>query len=152
MARPRQKFSEKFEKYAVPIPESGCWIWCGSVSRYGYGTVTQGRGKSLHAHRAAYEEKFGKVDDKLVIRHTCDVKLCVNVNHLIPGTQKQNIEDKVRRNRHAKGQSHGMSKLTEEQARMIKMRAVTPKQAHEMFGISRTMASQIVAGMYWKHL
>ena len=94
MARPRQSFAEKFEKYAVPIPESGCWIWCGPVTRYGYGTVTRGRKKSLHAHRAAYEERFGEVSSDLVVRHTCDVKLCVNINHLIVGTQKQNIEDK----------------------------------------------------------
>jgi HNH endonuclease len=136
----------------MPIPESGCWIWCGSVSKHGYGTVTQGRKRSLHAHRAAYEDKFGKVDDGLVIRHTCDVKLCVNINHLIPGTQKQNIEDKVNRNRHAKGQSHGMSKLTEDQAKMIKMRLVSPKEAHQMFGISKAMARQIVSGQYWRHL
>jgi hypothetical protein len=106
----------------------------------------------MHAHRVAYEEKFGKVDAGLVVRHVCDVKLCVNVDHLIVGTQRQNIEDKVRRNRQAKGNAHGMSKLTEEQAKMIKMRTVTPKQAHEMFGISKAMARQIRQGLYWKHL
>ena len=152
MARPRQSFVEKFDKYAVPVPESGCWIWCGPVTKYGYGIVTRGRGKALHAHRAAYEEKFGEVSSDLVVRHVCDVKLCVNINHLVVGTQKQNIEDKMKRNRQAKGSTHGMSKLTEDQAKMIKMRLVTPSEANKMFGISKWMASQIQQGLYWKHI
>jgi hypothetical protein len=152
MARPRESFDKKFEKYAMPIPESGCWIWCGSISKHGYGKLTEGRGKTLQAHRAAYENKFGKVKSGLVIRHICDVKSCVNPNHLVSGTQKQNIDDKVRRNRHAKGETHGMSKLTEDQAKMIKMRFVTSKEAHEMFGISKTTARQIASGFAWKHL
>jgi hypothetical protein len=42
--------------------DSGCWIWKGTVSRYGYGLHYQDR-KTFRAHRFAYEQMVAPVPD-----------------------------------------------------------------------------------------
>lgn len=68
---------------------SGCLEWTGPVYRNGYG---QAHLNGRHtAHRIAYEAAHGRVDDSLVIDHLCRNRLCVNVDHLEPVTQSENI-------------------------------------------------------------
>jgi hypothetical protein len=55
-----------------------------------------------------------------VIRHTCDVKACIEPTHLRRGTHRDNARDAKERGRLAVGSRHGQAKLTEdlvEQAR-----------------------------------
>lgn len=48
-------------------------------------------GKRLLAHRAAYQEKYGKIPEKMVLDHLCRNRLCINVDHLELVTQRENI-------------------------------------------------------------
>ena len=48
----------------------------------------------------------GEITDGLVVRHTCDNRICVNPEHLEVGTHQDNMDDMVRRNRQAKGNNH----------------------------------------------
>lgn len=83
----------------------GCWIWDGYISQNGYGQARQGQ-KMLQAHRLSYslfKEEIGPCLDfksGKVVMHTCDVRCCVNPDHLVLGTQRENIAD-----RHKKGRS-----------------------------------------------
>lgn len=75
------------------------------------------KGKRERLHRLVYCDKVGcdiQSIKGLVIRHVCDNPRCINPEHLIIGTQADNMRDMVERNRHAKGMKNGHAKLTPE--------------------------------------
>lgn len=152
MARPRIPLSEKIESSSVKIPESGCWIWMKSLNHQGYGKTCFGRGATLSAHRVSYEEKYGKIPNGLMALHSCDVRSCVNPDHVFLGTQQDNMTDKVNKKRQANGEKHGRSKLTKEQAFEAKFGTEKAASLSKRFGCSATIIRQIRNGYYWKHL
>jgi hypothetical protein len=151
MPRPRIPISKKIETNSIRIPESGCWIWMSTIHESGYGRVCLGK-KPFLAHRASYEEKYGKIPNGLMALHSCDVKSCVNPDHIFVGTQQDNMNDKVRKNRQAKGISHGNAKLTEDQAREIKFSSETSIKLAAKFNYSASMIREIKNGNLWKLL
>jgi len=52
-------------------------------------------------YRDFYERIKGPVPKGVVLRHNCDNRLCMNPNHLEPGTPKDNVDDMMARGRHA---------------------------------------------------
>src|SRR5947209_4842131 len=78
--------------------ETGCHLWQGSVSPNGYGVVNF-HGRTQSAHRNAWEELMGEIPAGLNILHSCDVKTCINIEHMSLGSQQQNMDDKVVRGR-----------------------------------------------------
>lgn len=91
--------------------ENGCWIWRGDKTYRGYGRMSVNN-KSRLVHRLAYEAWNGKILDGMVIRHTCDTPLCINPQHLLQGTHKDNMKDKYDRGRAnmPKGKDHYLIK------------------------------------------
>lgn len=86
----------RFDSYIFRTPT--CWIWTGAIeSRGGYGRFRSNQGV-VAAHRYAWTASFGQ-PDLPIVRHRCDVRVCVNPNHLQVGTQADNIEDTIRRHR-----------------------------------------------------
>lgn len=85
---------------------SECILWDKSVSNTGYGQSWRS-GKSVSAHRLAYEDANGPIPQGLSVLHRCDVKLCVNPEHLYLGTPKNNARDAVERGQIATGERHG---------------------------------------------
>lgn len=67
----------------------------------GYAKIYVGNNRHRRGHRVMYElfHKLPELHWKEVIRHTCDVKCCVNPAHLIKGTQAENIGDTLERGR-----------------------------------------------------
>lgn len=109
------------ERRSIPEPMSGCWLWLRSVGTHGYGLVGS---PGVTAHRASFLAFNGDVPDGLVVRHRCDTRICVNPEHLLVGTHKDNSDDKMRRGRGGYENRRGVSqprlrKLTTEQAREI---------------------------------
>ena len=49
-------------------------------------------GRSLGAHRIAWELRNGPVPDGMVVDHLCRVRRCVNAAHLRVVTQKENVK------------------------------------------------------------
>lgn len=92
-----------------------CWIWTAGVDKDGYGkfTLTLPRigGKqqqvSVRAHRIAYLLTVGPLAGDQLVRHSCDTPACCNPKHLEPGSQVDNVADRVARGRSARGESHG---------------------------------------------
>lgn len=105
-----------------------CHIYQGGKHRQGYGHIYLERknGKEIHtlAHVAVYEYFYGVIENrikrKIKVLHTCDNTSCVNYNHLYAGTQYDNIQDRVKRNRSAVAERSGKHKLTREQVRYIR--------------------------------
>lgn len=93
---------ERIDGLISPEPNSGCWLWMGAVSSHGYGQIRvleSGEWKTKRVHKVNYERYKGPVPDGKVLRHHCDVLICVNPDHMTPGTQKENIRDSIVRGR-----------------------------------------------------
>lgn len=69
-----------------------CLIWTGSKIKYGYGNIRSG-GRTVLAHRWAYEQEHGNIPEGKVIDHRCHNKSCVEVSHLRVVSQQQNMEN-----------------------------------------------------------
>jgi hypothetical protein len=65
---------------------------------YGYGAM-RWRGRTVGAHRVAYELTHGPIPTGAVIRHSCDVTNCCNPAHLLTGTLADNMRDAADRQR-----------------------------------------------------
>jgi hypothetical protein len=93
------------------VDERGCWIYQGFLNAcrfktgagYGY---TCYRGKNWRNNRLAYFLTKGPIPEGLIVRHTCDVPACCNPDHLILGTQKDNIRDGISRGRQRFHEDH----------------------------------------------
>ena len=89
-ARNEKKFHAKYTKM-----ENGCWNWIAAKDRHGYG-VFRVRGWLGLAHRLSYEYFIGPIPEGLFVCHVCANRSCVNPEHLVTGTHKQNMKDRFK--------------------------------------------------------
>ena len=89
----------------VDKKESGCIEWCGSAQPSGYGKVKVGN-RYYSAHRLIYELTVGPIPEGMYLLHSCDNPKCCNVEHLRPGTQKENIQEAADKGHLMSGEEH----------------------------------------------
>jgi len=82
------------------VTDSNCWEYPGSPSNK-YPTISH-EGCYVTVHRYMYQHYKGPIPKGHYICHTCDNTRCHNPEHLYAGTPKQNAQDCVNRQRHAK--------------------------------------------------
>lgn len=136
---------DRFMAKVSPEPNSGCWLWTGGVASNGYGMFWF-NGKVDTAPRQSYRMFCGEIVDDLHIMHKCDVKLCVNPDHLSLGTNAENTFDKQKKGRAAK-------KLTP--AEVLKMRSMATLSKRKLakeFDVDRRMVQFILRGRNWSHI
>ena len=62
----------------------GCWKWTGSGSgRSGEYASINFEGKAQRLHRLMYMWHIGPISNDADVHHTCEVKRCVNPEHLV---------------------------------------------------------------------
>ena len=140
-----------FMKRVLPEPNSGCWLWTGSLTRGGYAMFSCGPDKR-RAARASYSLFCDEISEGLMIRHTCDTPLCVNPDHLLPGTAQENSDDMDARGRRQLGSKTHNAKLTEEQVTEILLSKQKQKDLAAKFGVSRATICVIKKRKNWGHL
>lgn len=70
---------------------TGCWLWIGPITVYGYGQSRKWPGtKSKRAHSALYEITIELIPAAYDADHTCRNRACVNPLHIEPVTHKEN--------------------------------------------------------------
>jgi len=143
------KFWEKVDKGETG---SDCWLWQGGINQRGYGFC----GRSEKAHRVAWELTHGAIPKGLCVCHECDVRNCVNPEHLFIGTHGDNNRDARNKGRgvYPKGEHHGRSKLTNNQVIEIRNRAFRGNYSAlgREFGVSYEQVRRIAFGSEWKHI
>lgn len=153
---PIDRFWSQVDKTTSP---NGCWIWFGfKVKGYGkFSVFIENKWKSLCSHRYAAELTLGYSILGQPCLHNCDNPSCVRFHseHVSLGTQKKNMEDKVSKNRQAKGEKIGTSKLTEEQVKEIRRRLSNGElgfRLAQIYNVRETNISSIKLKKTWRHI
>jgi hypothetical protein len=95
---------------------NGCWLWKGPKDYDGYGSIYS-RWPSRYVHRIFYEHYVGPIPEGMFVCHSCDVPNCVNPDHLWVGTNLDNLRDRDKKGRAARGDNHGLRLHPEKRAR-----------------------------------
>jgi hypothetical protein len=79
----------RVEAGTMPIPFCGCRVWVG-YSYDGYARLSVDGSMTL-AHRAVYEATRGPIPPGMVVNHLCEVKSCLNPDHLEVVSHTENV-------------------------------------------------------------
>lgn len=136
-----------------------CWLWKGTTRGHmRYGAISF-KCKMLAVHRLSYEMHIGPIPPGLLVMHTCDVPRCVNPNHLKIGTNQDNIDDKMNKNRHhrtgPRGEKSGIAKLTNSAVNTIRLLwqkgEHTQQQIADIFKVNQSQISRVIRKLTWKY-
>jgi hypothetical protein len=144
---------DRFNQKYIPEPNSGCWLWTAATDACGYGSFgIGGSGNSIKAHRVSYKLFKGSIPKGKIICHSCDTPSCVNPDHLFCGTDAENIADRDKKRRTAKGIYNGKSKLTEELVTLIRRSDLSERALAAQLGFSRGTINAVRSGRTWSHI
>jgi DNA-binding XRE family transcriptional regulator len=143
---------ERIEKHIVS--KDDCWLTdFSSANNY---PETLINGKKTRISHFIYKLHKGEIPEGMCICHTCDNTKCVNPDHLFLGTHQDNVKDKVKKNRQAKGSKHGKAKLNEEKVleiqKLLAEKNLTQKEIGKKYGVHEQAISEIKRGKNWSHV
>lgn len=139
------------------IDSEGCWIVT-SHKPYSTGYVMVIRdGRRIAAHKYVKELVGQKIPDELHGLHSCDVRPCINPDHVFAGTNLENIQDKMDKGRHrvARGEDCGASRLEEEdvhEIRYLHSIGYSQKFLADGYGLKHPTVSNIISRKRWRHI
>jgi hypothetical protein len=143
-----------YEKICFGLSE--CWYWRGSRNRLGYGVIPMmGENK---AHRVSWLLHRGPIPAGMNVLHKCDVRACVNPDHLFLGTQADNVSDMVAKGRNVSiprfGEDNPMSKLTKGCVSQIRAKyadgGTTMNELAREYGVSVMTVQRAIARKTWE--
>lgn len=132
--------------------ESGCWLWPNVCKRHGYGRLMRD-GRIVRAHRYAWTLVHGPIPDGVFVCHRCDVRACVNPDHLFLGTAADNNRDMWSKGRHPhmRGERHGNARFTQEQIDALRSGAMGDvHEAAAALGVDPSYAYRLASGDRWR--
>lgn len=135
------------------VAQNDCWQWQAASSK-GYG-VFKIKNIQMYAQRVAYTIEYGAIPDGLVIMHKCDNPLCVNPKHLQAGTTNDNVQDRNRKDRQAKGEKSGPAVLSESDIPIIRQLyadGMNGRQIAKKLSVGKSTIYYVLNKSYWKHV
>ena len=152
---------------------SQCWTWLGSLHpQKGYGQLGW-NGRLIYVHRFSWILANGAIPDGMRILHRCDIRSCVNPDHLFVGTDEDNARDRESKSRGkqpcgdmngkrrhpdkcARGERNGNAILTLEQIVQMRFRyrlgGISHQALADEYGIDKSQAGRIIRRQFWKHV
>jgi len=101
-ANPELEYKQRFYNRTTQVLHRNdlgyCWVWDGCIHQNGYARVSF-KGRSTWAHQTSYIISRGPIPPSLCVLHHCDIRACVNPEHLYIGTYKDNARDRDTRGR-----------------------------------------------------
>ena len=145
--------AEWVEENSIPEPNSGCLLWLGTISTKGYARITQ-NGKQRIGSRVVYEDAHGPLPDDILVCHKCDVRICLELTHLFPGTAGANTQDMLAKGRHwtTHGTLRSNAVLRDEDVTRILSDTRSTNAVAREFGVDKGTVSKIRRGINWKHI
>ena len=145
---------QRLEDKSVRLPWSGCVIWMGDCYPTEYGRISY-LGRNHTTHRLAWQLAKGPIPNGLFLLHHCDVRQCMNLEHLFLGTQADNMADMQSKGRGAKGEINGNSRLTIGQAKEIRHRTIKGESQRKLareFNVGKSTVARVINGRTWTHI
>jgi DNA-binding CsgD family transcriptional regulator len=132
--------------------DSDCWLWGRAKSDSGYGHLLHlGRQRGVHVWM--WEAYHGRpVPPGMQVCHSCDVRACLNPNHLWLGSAADNAADMREKRRQARGSRHSQALLTEEQVLAIRADHRNRREVAADYGISPHTVYCIRTRLSWQWL
>lgn len=154
--------NDRFDIYAVPVPEAGCWLWQGPLNNKGYAQMLIAGERTLGS-RFSWARFVGPVPAGMCVCHKCDTPQCVNPDHLFIGTHADNMADRQRKGRQSRGAAHvaagaggllgsanGNSRLTERQVLEIREDQRPQRRIAAAHNVSQTTVWSIKSNRTWR--
>lgn len=141
---------ERFKEKYIPVTETGCWLWTGSIDRYGYGRMSVDY-KETSAPRLSWKLHKGEIPKGLHVLHKCDTPACVNPDHLFVGTHKENMHDAVKKGRPRRPYT-SFKRKDIIKIRRLRKQGYTLARLVKMFNACHTTIRNIYNNKRWKHV
>lgn len=141
----------KLEARAIPEPNSGCLLWLGGVNKDGYGQFAIRR-RQHGAHTVALMATKGPIPKGMFVCHRCDVRSCINPEHLFLGTHADNMADRDAKGRAARGERNAGAKISAADVLEIRRSPESNQAAAIRYGIAESTVSFIRTRRTWRHL
>lgn len=135
-------------------PNCGCWLFIGHPTHNGYGLLMNPQGKVTTAHRVSWELHRGPIPEGMQVLHKCDIRCCVNPDHLFLGTNNDNIKDKVLKNRQSRlfGEKNPSVKLNRDKVLYIRKSEKSDRELSLKFNVSLSAIKSVKNGKTWSQL
>ncbi len=149
----KRSYMERFDSFVMPEPMSGCFLWIGGTDADGYGCFWY-EGKTVKAHKMSWIMNFGSIPDNQCVLHKCDNPPCINPNHLFLGSNKDNTQDSIKKNRRAifYGDENPVSKLTSTDVALIRTSKTKQQILAKELGVTRSLISMVRNRKIWRHI
>jgi hypothetical protein len=135
--------------------DTSCLVWTGQTAGKGYGMMWWD-GEKQYTHRLAYKFFKGEDPGDLQVQHLCNNPLCCNAEHLVLGTNQDNVDYMIECGRHTFGERVHNAKLTENDVREILAQLATTEVTQavlaERYNVPTSTISSIVTGKSWRHV
>jgi hypothetical protein len=147
-----KNYNKRFDDFILPEPNSGCWLFEGGEENWGGYCRIEINGKRESVHRVAYARYLGPIPPGMCVCHRCDVRCCVNPDHLFLGTTQENTADRMRKGREARGERQGLAKLTPHQVWEIRQSDLSGRALARQYQVDRATIRSVVKRKTWQHL
>jgi len=133
-----------FEVKVLPrtVQEGNCLFFTGGKASAGYGELLI-KGKLVTTHRLAYAY-YHNINDfqGLFVLHSCDNPSCIAEDHLRLGNHKENMQDRVDRDRTNR-------KLVDDEIRQVYTSTETTTELAKRFNITKSTINAIRCRKEW---